>query len=200
MRPHFALKPMEQSTGHAPLAVLGYYWHQKGCFDPLKRVQPALKTVYHTPPEKLLDVVVSILAGYEALSVSSHHLRADLALAQAWQRPQFADHSSLSRTTPLSSEDIVWLRRAITSIYHRVGRAHRHTLAQDLLWLDLDLSFLGAGEQAEGSQKGYGALKKQTRSSISVGWGDHLSGNVAVVALSRQLHQCASPHSGGAGH
>ena len=37
MRPRFTLKPMEQITGHAPLAVLGYYWQQKGCFDPLKR-------------------------------------------------------------------------------------------------------------------------------------------------------------------
>lgn len=161
MRPRFTLKPMEQITGHAPLAVLGYYWQQKGCFDPLKRVQPALKTVYHSPPEKLLDVVVSILAGYEALSVGSHHLRADLALAQAWNRQQFADHSGLSRTlNALSLGEILWLRRAVTSIYHRVGSAQRHTLALEPLWLDLDLSFLPAGRQAEGSQKGYGPGKK----------------------------------------
>ena len=28
MQPHFVLKSMEQSTGHAPLAVLGYYWRR----------------------------------------------------------------------------------------------------------------------------------------------------------------------------
>ena len=67
MRPHFTLKPMAHITGHAPLAVLGYYWQQKGCFEPLERVQPTLKTVYHSPPEKLLDVMVSILAGYESV-------------------------------------------------------------------------------------------------------------------------------------
>jgi len=161
LRPHFTLKPMEQITGHAPLAVLGYYWQQKGCFYPLDRVQPALKTVYHSPPEKLLDVVVSILAGYEALSVGSHHLRADLALSRAWDRHQFADHSGLSRTLKaLSPEEIVWLRQAVTSIYHRIGSAHRHTLGVEPLWLDLDLSFLPAGRQAEGSEKGYGPGKK----------------------------------------
>jgi hypothetical protein len=161
MRPHFTLKPMAHITGHAPLAVLGYYWQQKGCFEPLERVQPTLKTVYHSPPEKLLDVMVSILAGYEALSVGSHHLRADLALARAWQRSQFADHSGLSRTlTTLREEDVLWLRRAVTSIYHRLGAAQQHTLASEPLWLDLDLSFLPAGRQAIGSQKGYGAGKK----------------------------------------
>jgi len=161
MRPHFTLKPLEQVTGHAPLAVLGYYWQRKGCFDPLERVQPKLKTVFHSPPEKLLDVVVSILAGYEALSIGSHHLRADVALARAWQREQFADHSGLSRTlNALGSEEVLWLRRAVTSIYHRMGYAHRHTLAVEPLWLDLDLSFLPAGRRAEGSQKGYGAGKK----------------------------------------
>ena len=161
MRPHFVLKPMEQSTGYAPLAVLGYYWQQKGCFDPLERVQPSLKTVLHTPPEKLLDVVVSILAGYGSLSAGSHHLRADLALAKSWGREQFADHSGLSRTlAALGSEEVLWLRRAVTSIYHRMGYAHRHTLAAEPLWLDLDLSFLPAGRRAEGSLKGYGSGKK----------------------------------------
>jgi hypothetical protein len=161
MRPHFTLKSLEQVTGYAPLAVLGYYWQQKGCFDPLERIQPRLKTVFHSPPEKLLDVVVSILAGYEALSVGSNHLRADLALAKAWNRQQFADHSGLSRTlNALSPTEVLWLRRAVTSIYHRMGYAHRHTLVTELLWLDLDLSFLPAGRRAEGSQKGYGAGKK----------------------------------------
>ena len=161
MRPHFTLKPLEQITGHAPLAVLGYYWQQKGCFDPLEQVQPDIKTVFHSPPAKLLDVVVSILAGYEALSVGSNHLRADLALARAWQRKQFADHSGLSRTlNALRPEEILWLRRAVTSIYHRMGYAHRHTLSTEPLWFDLDLSFLPAGRRAEGSMKGYGAGKK----------------------------------------
>ena len=161
MQPRFVLKSMEQSTGHAPLAVLGYYWQQKGCFDPLERVQPPLKTVLHTPPEKLLDVVVSILTGYESLSAGSHHLRADLALARAWGREQFADYSGISRTlTALDTEEVLWLHRAVTNIYHRIGYAHRHTLATEPLWLDLDLSFLPAGRRAEGSRKGYGSGKK----------------------------------------
>jgi hypothetical protein len=41
-----------------------------------------------------------------------------------------------------------------------MGYAHRHTLATELLWLDLDLSFLPAGRRAEGSTKGYGPGKK----------------------------------------
>ena len=161
MRPRFTLEPMEQTTGHAPLAVLGYYWRQKGCFDPLKRVRPAVKTVRHSPPAKLRDVLVSILAGYESLSASSHHLRADLALARAWGREQFADHSGISRLlAALGSEEVLWLRRGVTSIYHRMGYAHRQSLVAEPLWLDLDLSFLPAGRRAEGSRKGYGSGKK----------------------------------------
>jgi len=161
MRPHFTLKPMEQSTGCAPLAVLGYYWRQQGCFDPLERIQPPLKTVRHTPPAKLRDALVSILAGYESLSAGSHHVRADLALAKAWGREQFADYSGISRMlAALGPEEVLGLRQAVTSIYHRIGYAHRHTLDAELLWLDLDLSFLPAGHQAEGSQKGYGSGKK----------------------------------------
>lgn len=161
MRPHFTLKPMEQSTGYVPLAVLGYYWRQQGCFDPLDRVQPPIKTVRHTPPAKLRDALVSILAGYESLSAGSHHLRADLALAQAWGREQFADYSGISRMlAALGQEEVLELRRAVTSIYHRIGYAHRHALGAEMFWLDLDLSFLPAGRRAEGSQKGYSSGKK----------------------------------------
>jgi hypothetical protein len=66
--------------------------------------------------------LVSILAGYESLSAGSHHLRADLALARAWGREQFADHCGISRTlAALGPEEVLWLRRAVTSIYHRMG-------------------------------------------------------------------------------
>lgn len=168
MQPRFVFKPMKQSTGYAPLAVLGYYWQQQGCFTPLEQVCPPLKTVRHTPPEKLLDVIVYILAGYAALSTGSAHLRADLALAQAWGRQQFADHSGLSRTlAALGPAEVCTLRRAVTSIYHRLGHAHRHSLATTPLWLDLDLSLLPAGCQAEASRKGYGSGKK---TSAAANW------------------------------
>jgi hypothetical protein len=79
-----------------------------------------------------------------------------MALAVAWGRERFADQSTITRVldafTPLA---VTQLRTAIEQIYMREGQALHHPFAQELLFLDIDLTGLPAGRHAEASTKGY---------------------------------------------
>ena len=99
MRPTIRLVAMPDDTGFAPLGVLGYCLMRTSFLAPLLRaVTVPIKTVQHLPAAKLLDVLVSILAGCRAVSQVNTRLRPDLALAHAWGRPQFAAQATLART------------------------------------------------------------------------------------------------------
>ena len=93
------LVPMPTETSFAPLGVLGYCLSRTGFFKPLwDDLQVPLKTVEHRSEAKLLDVVVSILAGCRAISQINTRMRPDLALAYAWGRERFAEQATLART------------------------------------------------------------------------------------------------------
>jgi len=99
MRPTIRLVAMPDDTGFAPLGVLGYCLMRTSFLAPvLRAVSVPIKTVQHLPAAKLLDVLVSILAGCRAVSQVNTRLRPDLALAHAWGRPQFAAQATLART------------------------------------------------------------------------------------------------------
>src|SRR5256885_8476095 len=84
MRPAIHLIAMPEETTFVPLGVLGYCLTRTDFLQPVVAgVQVPLKTVQHTPANKLLDVLVSILAGCRAISQVNTRLRPDLALAQA---------------------------------------------------------------------------------------------------------------------
>jgi hypothetical protein len=58
-----------------------------------------MKTVDHTPPDKLLTFLLYILAGLEALSEAEqdhHPLRTDPLLARAWDQPELPYHTGVS--------------------------------------------------------------------------------------------------------
>jgi hypothetical protein len=55
------------------------------------------------------------------------------------------------------------MREAVKSIYQQHGRGYRHNCEQSYQVLDIDLSGLPAGRQAEGSTKGYFAGKPHCR-------------------------------------
>jgi len=79
---------MPDDTGFAPLGVLGYCLMRTSFLSPvLRAVTVPIKSVQHLPAAKLLDVLVSILAGCRAVSQVNTRLRPDLALAHAWGAP-----------------------------------------------------------------------------------------------------------------
>jgi hypothetical protein len=63
MTKRLGLSAMQRSTQYAPLAALGAFLQQRDFFAPLwEHVQLSGKTIHHEPHQKLLDVVVSMLA------------------------------------------------------------------------------------------------------------------------------------------
>jgi hypothetical protein len=156
MTTRLGLSAMKRHTSYAPLAALGYVLHQSDFFAPLREhVQLGGKTILHEPYQKLLDVVVSMLADCASLKQINTRLRPDTALAAARGRDRFADQSTSTRVldafTPLT---VAQLRTAIARIDRREGQALRHPFAHELLCLDIDLTGLPAGRQAEASTKG----------------------------------------------
>ena len=73
------------------------FLQQQDFFAPLREhVQLDCKTVVHAPHEKLLDIVVSMLADCASLKQINTRLRPDTVLAAAWGRDGFADQSTIS--------------------------------------------------------------------------------------------------------
>jgi hypothetical protein len=156
----FGLTDDVVNTQYAPLAALLAHYQQNLMLEPLEHVLVSMRKRDFTPSDKLLQLVVSILAGCETQSKVNTRLRHENSLAQAGHWDRFSDQSNLSRTLDaLTLKQIDRLREATTEIWH----AHSLTMQHDwrgYLWLDFDLSGLPCGKQAEESQKGYFGGKK----------------------------------------
>ncbi len=150
------LTDMPNETCFAPLGVLGYCLTQTQFLAPIwAELKLPLKTVDHSPEAKLLDVVVSILAGCRAVDQVNTRLRPDVALARAWGRECFADQSTLARTLDaFRASDVTQLRQGSEAWFRRESRVLRHDFDHDWLWLDIDLTPLPISKHAEGSTKG----------------------------------------------
>jgi hypothetical protein len=169
------LSAMQRTTQYAPLAALGYLLRQQDFFAPLREhVQLGCKAVLHESHEKLLDLVVRMLADCAALKQINTRLRPDTALATAWGRDRFAGQSTIARVldafTPVS---VAQLRTASAQIYGRTGQAVHHAFDQELLFLDIDLTGLPAGRRAEASTKGYFSGEKTAAGASSPGSAPH---------------------------
>lgn len=152
-----------------PLAAVGYCLTREDFFGPLAEINLPMKTIAHTPQQKLQDLLVSILAGCQCLSQIDTKLRPERALARAWRREQFAAQSTIADTVnAFTAETVAQLRAALLQLYRRHGRALQHDFTTDWLWLDIDLTGLLASRQAEGSEKGYFAGKKTDEAAKSV--------------------------------
>jgi hypothetical protein len=157
------LTEMTEEIGLAPLGVLGYRLTRTDFLAPLwLELGLPLKTVDHAPCAKLLDLLVSILAGCRAIAQVNTRLRPDVALAHAWGRERFADQSTLTRTLDaFNALEVSHLRQGSERLFRAHSRVLRHDFAQEWLWLDLDLTPLPISKRAEGSSKGLFAKKNR---------------------------------------
>jgi hypothetical protein len=148
------------NTKYAPLAVLAAIYGTNQRLDALQQVSTAMKKVAYSPQDKLEQLLLSILAGCEFINEVNPKLKSEIPLAQAWDWPQFADQSSLSRCLDeLTQMNLDELAQASANIW----RARSQVLCHDwrgYLWLDLDLSGLPCSKQSEGSSKGFFSDKK----------------------------------------
>ncbi len=161
------------NTQFAPLAVIFALYQQNNRLEPLKNVGLRMRNRDFSPNDKLVQILVSILAGCETLSEANTRLKSEIKLAHALGWERFADQSTLSRTldelsqkqfsspsgNELSLKQIDCLRESTTQIWRQrsrvIGRDWR-----SYLWLDFDLTGLPCGPLAQASQKGYFGDKK----------------------------------------
>jgi hypothetical protein len=148
------------NTHYAPLAVLLAHYQNKRTLAPLAQVSLGMKTRVFRPLDKLVQILVSILAGCETISEVNTKLDGERHLAAVGGWPRFTDQSNLSRLLDrLTLKQIDQLRQATTSIWRRNSCTGQHDW-RGYLWLDFDLSGLPCSPRAEASQKGYFSGKK----------------------------------------
>jgi hypothetical protein len=152
--------PELTNTRFSPLAVLLALYQDKKLLEPLQQVQIPMRNRYFEPAEKLIQILISILAGCETLSEVTTTLKQEKSLAFVLGSDHFADQSSLSRTLDeLTLKNIDELRSSTAQIW----KAQSQVMQRDwrkFLWLDFDLSALPCGPLAEKAMKGYFAEKK----------------------------------------
>jgi hypothetical protein len=130
------------NTRFAPLAALSALYLQQKRLDSLRQVEIPMRKRYFEPASKLIQVLLSILAGCETLSEVNSTLKQETALAKVWGWEHFADQSSLSRTLDaLTQKNIESLRVSIGGINKEMGQVAGRDWRK-FLWLDFDLSSL----------------------------------------------------------
>ncbi len=91
----------ETLTQHAMLVVWGQFAQSISLIDKLQSIALHQKTMTHSPQRKVLEFLVTLLAGLEHLqdlSRSAHPIDQDQAVAKAWGQSGWADYSGVSRT------------------------------------------------------------------------------------------------------
>ena len=163
MSTRIELVPMLTNTQFAPLGVFGYCLTQTDFLQPVfEQLTLGQKQVNYSSTDKLVDMLVSILAGCRAVSTINTRIRPDTVLAQAWGRERFAEQSTVARTLDaFHAEHIQQLRAGSEVLFQRESRTLRHNFGQEWLWLDIDLTPLPASKRAEGSCKGKIGDKKR---------------------------------------
>ena len=148
------------NTQYAPLAVLCAHYHSNQLLDPLKQVPIPMKSRVFSPGDKLIQVLLSILAGCGPLYEVNERLRPETGLASLWGWEAFSDQSNLSRVlNALSLKQMDPLQEHTQLIGRRLSRVPDRDWRR-FLWLDFDLTGLPCSKRAEASQKGYFSGKK----------------------------------------
>jgi len=156
MSVQICLEPVKEQSHFVPLAVIGYCLTKCGVLAPLwSELNLTMRTYEHSVIDKLQDVLVAIMAGCRSLAQVNTRLRPEVALAQAWQRRQFADQSNLSRLLDrLQPEQIGQLRMGNLKLLQQYSQLRHHNWSQPVV-LDIDPTSLLTSKRAEGSRKGW---------------------------------------------
>jgi hypothetical protein len=148
-------KAITMTTSRASLCALGEYLKRHCFFAPLQeQVQIPQKTVRHRPIDKVLDGLLGILCGAKTISQSNGTIRLDPAVQRAFGRTGCAEQSTIARTLQASTAETVdQLDRVSWYYLKRYGQTPHHRFGERLLWVDVDVTPLPIGAQAEGSER-----------------------------------------------
>ena len=129
--------------------------------EPLLQLELPIKTLARTPSEKLVEVLVLILAGGRATYQADRLLRPNRDLTRAWGQTEFAQKSTLADTLDaLTPAGVGQVRGVFETITRRWSQTCQHDFRTGPLLLDGDLTGLPASKHAVGSEKGYFWHKK----------------------------------------
>jgi Transposase DDE domain group 1 len=144
-------------TACATLAAIGAKMKQLDLFGPIRAgVQIRQKTIKHTPIDKLMDALISLLAGAHGLVEINTRLRADRGLQQAFGRSACAEQSVVQETLDAcTTENVEQLHHALDEIYRSHSQGFRHDYQASFQLLDVDLTGLPCGPKAAFATKGY---------------------------------------------
>jgi len=137
----------------------------RGIFRPvMEKVQIPQKVVRYIPGEKLLDGLITILAGARGLVEANKRVRPDRGLQLAFGRTGCAEQSVISETfNACTSENVTQMQEAATEIFQQYSAAYRHNYEQSLQLLDVDMTGMPCGKKAQMATKGYFAKQRNRR-------------------------------------
>jgi hypothetical protein len=149
-------------TDHALLVAYGRFAEQIGLISAVKQVPFGMKTVIHSPADKVLELLNHILAGgmhINELSESAHPLVHDDAVAHAWGQESFASASGVSELLhSVSTDDGAAVETALDQVIAPDRRRLLRALSPSSLVVDFDLTGLVVSDQAttyEGADFGH---------------------------------------------
>ena len=142
-------------TSRASLCALGDYLRRQCFFAPMReQVQMPQKMVRYRPVEKVLDGLLGILCGAKTIAQSNLTIRVDPAVQRAFGRRGCAEQSTIARTLQASTgETVAQLGRVSWYYLKRYGQTPHHRFTERLLWIDVDVTPLPIGAQAQGSER-----------------------------------------------
>jgi hypothetical protein len=152
-------------TPRATLVALGLKVRQLGILRSMEeRVQIAQKVIKYRPIDKLVDALITILAGAHGLVEANKRVRPDRALQRAFGRAGCAEQSVISETlNACSPENVEQMHQATVGIYQQHGAGYRHDYQQGLQLLDVDMTGQPCGKKAAFASKGYFAKQRNRR-------------------------------------
>lgn len=159
---------MKQYTGfsaHASLATIGLWMKDRNIWQMVEEeVKIKQKAIKHQPHEKLKDALVNILAGGQGIVEVNKRVRTDRALQMAFGRSACAEQSVVSETLNACTEaNADQFEEVLRKVYQQFSKGYQHDYEKGYLLLDVDLTGLLAGRQAEGASKGYFSGAKNAR-------------------------------------
>jgi len=144
-------------SARAGLVTVGLWMQRRGVWKAVEQwVCIKQKVIDHQPTDKLLDAMMTILAGGQGLVEINMRVRPDEGLQRAFGRSGCAEQSVVSETlNHCEPETVEQMRQALSEIFDQHSQTFKHDYRKQPLVLDVDMSGMPAGRQGEGVSKGY---------------------------------------------
>jgi len=152
-------------SSHASLAGIGRKVKKLKLFDPVtQKVKIAQKTVKYSPPEKLMDAFITLLAGAQGMVEINKRLKADPGLQRAFGRTGCAEQSVVQDTLDAcTAKNVEQMHQAMRVIFRRHSQSYRHDYQLNWQVLDTDMTGRPCGKKARFASKGYFAKQRNRR-------------------------------------